>query len=143
MTEKLSCHNCEAACCKGNPLLLMNLSPDELGFMKEGGNKFIPVTEPAEHDRDKVIYPAGIQINPGGKSFNWVARVGNEYEPLPAGLGRYALLGDCKYLVTDENGWESCSVYDDRPQVCQDFEMGSPKCLQMREIQGVPLPMAE
>ncbi len=141
MTE-VSCHNCRGACCKGNPLLVMQLSTAELELMKSNGNNFMTVAEPVDYDREKVIYPAGIQINAKRRTFNWLAERDREYEPLPAGLGRYALVGECKNLATDENGWEYCSIYNERPSVCRDFEEGGQKCRLLRMLSGVDIPLA-
>ncbi|MDO8335204.1 MAG: YkgJ family cysteine cluster protein [Candidatus Saccharibacteria bacterium] len=143
MTEKLSCHNCQAACCKGNPLLVMDLSTEEHDFMKRGGNILQTVASPELYDRPEAPYPISAQIDPSKGTISWVYSKEKLFEPLGAGLGRYALIGECNYLVTDSDGWEHCGVYDQRPAVCQKFEEGSKKCEVMREIQGVPLPMAE
>jgi Fe-S-cluster containining protein len=113
--SEISCQNCRAACCKGVPLLTMQLTAIEVKFMRAGGNKFQTVAEPLDHDRDKVIYPVGMQIYQERGTFQWIVEKGREYEPLPAGFGRYALVGACKYLATTEDGWEYCSVYEQRP----------------------------
>jgi Fe-S-cluster containining protein len=134
---EVSCQNCVAACCKGNPLLTMQLSTEEVAFMRAGGNVFQTVAEPADHDRDDVIYPVGMQVYPDRGTFQWQVERGREHEPLPAGFGRYALVGACKYLETDANGWERCSVYDQRPAVCRNFQLASPKCLTFRIREGV------
>jgi len=118
----------------------MHLSAEEADFMKAGGNILQAVAEPVDYDRDDVIYPVSMHVYPDKKTFRWVAEKGREYEPLPAGIGRYLLAGACKYLGVDDNGWEFCTVYDRRPQVCSDFEEGSEKCLLRRQVQGVPLP---
>jgi Fe-S-cluster containining protein len=57
-----------------------------------------------------------------------------------AKYGRYALLGACGYLQTDETGWQYCGAYEQRPEVCQEFEMGGEKCLNLRTTHGVPVP---
>lgn len=115
----------------------MQLTAEELAFMKAGGNRFMTVADPVDHDRQEVLYPAGIQVYPDRNTFSWLAEQGREYEPLAAGFGRYAIVGACKYLATGEGGWEYCSVYEQRPGVCQDFEVGSRKCMELREVHGV------
>jgi Fe-S-cluster containining protein len=108
--------------------------------MQKPGNKFLTIAEPAGRDRAEVIYPSGIQVNQERGTFNWLAERGNEYEPLPAGYGRYALLGACKYLEIDEAGWEYCGVYEDRPEVCRNFETASSKCQVLRIMHAVDPP---
>src|SRR3989344_6532266 len=135
--SEVSCENCHAACCKGTPLLIMQLSPDELGFMRRPGNVFQTIAEPVNYDREEVIYPAGAEVNQEKGTLRWLAEPGREYEPLLASFGRYALFGACKYLEIDENGWEQCSVYERRPEVCRNFEMAGEKCLLLRMRHGI------
>ncbi len=132
--SEVSCQNCPAACCKGLPLLTMALSDEEFGFMKAPGNIFLTIAEAVDYDRTEVLYPTGIAVYPDRGTFRWIAEEGRPYEPLAAGLGRHALCGACKYLTTDETGWEHCGAYDERPEVCRAFEVGSEKCLQLRAI---------
>ena len=141
INPEVSCQNCRAACCKGVPFLTMQLSPEELAFMKAGGNILQTIETPVDYDREDVLYPISANIDPARETIQWLCKKGHETEPLPAGMGRYAMVGACKYLEMDEDGVEICSVYSERPQVCHNFEMGSTACLQTREIQGIPLPM--
>ncbi|HET7827558.1 MAG TPA: YkgJ family cysteine cluster protein [Candidatus Saccharimonadales bacterium] len=138
MSGEVSCQNCRAACCKGRPALIMQLSPAELEFMRASGNILQPIEEPVDYDREDARYPIGIaSVDNERRTIRWLFEAGRETEPLPSGMGRYALLGTCKYLETDEAGWERCSVYEDRPQVCRDFEEGSDKCLLLRKLEGL------
>lgn len=111
--------------------------------MKRGGNVLQTVTGHEMYDRPKALYPVSAQIDPIKGTISWVYNEENLFKPLSAGMGRYALIGECQYLVKDDSGWEHCGVYDERPEVCQKFEEGSKKCELMRKIHGVPLPMAE
>jgi len=138
---EISCENCTAACCKGDPFIIMQLSKRELKFMKRPGNQFQTIVKPADHVQTNARYPVEAVINRERNTVQWVYMKGRETEPLPAGMGRYALVGACKYLEKDENGSEYCGVYERRPQVCQDFEMGSPNCETLRELAGVPIPV--
>lgn len=116
----------------------MSLTQEEYEFMLIPGNRLQPVEEPKDTDQPHARYPIGIaEISKEHNTIRWVFERGRETWPLPAGYGRYALFGACKYLESDENGWEYCSVYDERPKVCQDFEMGSPKCQRFRLREGV------
>jgi Fe-S-cluster containining protein len=138
MTE-INCQNCSAACCKGPES--MELSAEELKFMLEAGNTFYAIAYPVDHDREKVLYPRGWRLDPSypddPRQSEPLFLHGQEYEPLEAGLGRYILFGTCKYLKTTEEGLEMCSVYDRRPNVCRDFEMGGYGCRLMRVTAGV------
>lgn len=138
--SEIACTNCVAACCKGDPLLVMQLTKEELSFMARSGNQFQKIESPKPYDRDDVRYPIGARINPGRRTLNFMYKASSEYEPLPANYGRYALIGACKYLATDDNGWEYCSVYDERPGACQDFEMGGEKCQLIRTLKQVSPP---
>lgn len=137
--SEASCQNCNAACCKGVPLLTMELTAGELAFMQEGGNQFMTVAGPTDHDREKVIYPAGVQINQNRGTFNWLVEKGKKYKLLAAGYGRYALLGDCNYIATTGDNREQCSVYEQRPKVCRDLRVDSIKCLHLRIKNGARL----
>ena len=138
---EISCDDCNAACCRGNPVLTMQLSLKEVKFMKKGGNRIQTIVEPAGHVQEKARYPIGANIDPIRRTVRWIYLKGKETEPLPAGMGRYALFGECQYLETDENGHEYCGVYDNRPQVCRDFEMGGDKCQTFREREGLGTPI--
>lgn len=112
--------------------------------MLRGFNKLITVAQPADHDREKVIYPRSYKTdenNPNKRT--WTVEKAREYEPLAAGFGRYILEGTCAYLEVSEEGWERCGVYENRPKVCQDFEMGGEKCRLMRSLRGVDEPSEE
>lgn len=111
--------------------------------MEKTGNKFYTVAKPEKFKRARVPYPISAEIDLATNTVKWNCDKENPFEPLEPNMGRYALIGSCKNLEKDENGLEYCGVYEDRPQVCRDFEVGSPKCKIMREIQGIPLPMAE
>lgn len=139
MTE-VACNNCEGACCKGAPLLIMELSADELQFMEAGGNTLLTIAKPTDSDRANVIYPLSMQTNRERGTFNWLVDPDNMYQPLLANFGRYALVGTCRYLAPSLLGFDYCSVYDDRPGVCRNFQVGSDKCLLLRDIHGIPLP---
>ncbi len=115
----------------------MSLTAEERDFMRASGNAIQRVADPVDYDREEVIYPVSFKVHKRRNTLSWIVEKGREYEPLAANYGRYMLLGACKYLVTDENGWERCGVYDERPQVCRDFEMGSPKCLTLRQLAGL------
>lgn len=140
--SEISCQNCEGVCCKGNRIIALTLG--ELSFMLRGGNKFVTVAPPVDFDREEVIYPTEVEYEDvKHKTFGWQLRKtffapeGLEYYPLAAGFGRYIRENDCTYLVTDENGWQKCGVYEDRPQACQDFEEAGANCRFMRLEAGI------
>jgi Fe-S-cluster containining protein len=134
---EVSCQNCVAACCKGN--LLLGLKLEEASFMIKGGNKIETVEWPVNYDRDNVIYPYGYEIDKNGNKF-WLVDPEKPTEPLKADLGRFMLIGSCKYLETDTDGREYCGVYNERPDVCREFVVGAEKCLMLREEYGVAVP---
>ena len=139
--SEINCKNCQAACCRANEIVSLTL--EEASFMLRGGNKLITVAQPSDHDREKVLYPRGHELDEETGRIIFFAEKGNEYEPLAAGLGRYVLTTDCAYLRTDESGWDYCGAYDERPKVCSDFEVGGEKCQIMRVLRGVdPVPVS-
>ncbi len=138
--NKISCDNCQAACCKGP--ITMDLATDEFEFMRDGGGLFHTIEEPANYDREQVRYPVSFTINKLRNTIQFFAETGNEYKPLPAGVGRYMLVGSCGYLIADSRGREYCSVYEskDRPVICGSFEEAGPKCVRVRLLRKIPDP---
>lgn len=137
--SEISCHNCTAACCKGPEI--MELTAEELDFMEEGGNTLFTIAKPADHDRNDIPYPYGLDLSQDAPELLFAKD--HPYEPLNAGLGRYMLLETCAYLETSPEGWERCSVYAERPAVCRNFEMAGHKCRLMRMNAGVDEPDTE
>lgn len=127
--EKISCETCKAACCQGGTI---ELTLEEAAFMIRGGNKLKTFAQPTDYDRDDVFCPqTSFEDEQGQTQF-----VGTK-ESLKAGLGRYFMLGACKYLEQAEEGWQKCGVYDDRPGTCRRFEAGGGQCLILRQVMGV------
>lgn len=135
---EIACNNCVAACCKN---VILELTRKEQKFMERGGSNLVTVAKPKQRDRSKVPYPRSYEVIDGEVKLSYVP--GYKTEPLKAGLGRFVLIGNCGYLETDPSGWELCSVYSERPQVCQDFPVGESKCQLMRVSQGVDSPSEE
>ena len=133
MAENL-CMSCTAACCKG-PITLA-LTEEEHGQMIEAGTLLHTIAEPVDYDRDEILYPAGWRIDLEKKTMQMEVERGKEYEPLAAGLGRYTMFGACGNLV-EVDGVEQCGIYENRPQVCQDFEAGADKCNLLRMLAGI------
>jgi Fe-S-cluster containining protein len=118
----------------------MSLSPEEHRQMAEAGTTLMTVAEPADHDREQVPYPASWEINPGSNTpVKMILEPGSEYEPLAAGLGRYTMWGKCGNLLSSitVDGRPQCGIYEQRPQVCRDFERGGPKCNLLRMLKMV------
>jgi Fe-S-cluster containining protein len=136
--SEINCGNCTSACCRGN--MVVQLTNDEVSFMLRGGNRFLTVAQSADHDREEVLYPVGHETDAETGKIKFLALKGNEYEPLAKGLGRYILKNDCTYLEYDQDGNTYCGVYEDRPALCRDFEMGGAKCQAMRILHGVDSP---
>jgi Fe-S-cluster containining protein len=132
--SEVSCQNCTAACCKGPEIMEMNA--EDAKFMRDGGNLLASIAEPVDYDRHNVLKPIGMDFDRGTA----IVADGQEYELLRAGLGRYLLLGECVYLETTPEGLEQCGVYENRPSVCRDFEMGGDKCRNIRVNAGVDEP---
>lgn len=114
----------------------MSLTEEEYQMMVEAGTELKTIAEPVDYDRDDVLYPAGWRIDLEKRTMQMEVERGREYEPLAAGLGRYTMWGTCGNL-TEILGVEQCGIYEERPQVCRDFEMGGPKCLLIRQMKGV------
>jgi Fe-S-cluster containining protein len=130
-----TCTSCVAACCKGP--ILMQLSNPEYKAMSGAGNTFVTIAKPADHDREQVPYPYAMQINEQRGTQQFLFEKGRETEPLAAGLGRYMLIGACKNLVIPPFGIELCGVYETRPEVCRDFEVGGQTCELLRIVHQV------
>jgi Fe-S-cluster containining protein len=105
----------------------MSLTDEEREMMEAAGTQLKTIAEPVDYDRDDVVYPSGWAIDREKGTMRMMTEKGRETEPLAAGLGRYTMFGTCGNL-TNILGVEQCGVYDNRPQVCRDFEMGGDKC---------------
>jgi len=138
MTEKLSCENCKAACCKGTPMMVIELAADEAAQMREAGTDLMTVVEPKDHGQPTAIYPVGARLDDDGTQGEWELDPDNPFEPLKAGMGRYMMIGACGNLVVNKKGHESCGIYETRPAICAQFPVGSERCVSMRLLQGVP-----
>jgi Fe-S-cluster containining protein len=114
----------------------MEMNAKDAKFMRDGGNLLAVIAEPEDFDRDDIIKPIGMNFEKG----TVVVADGQENESLKAGLGRYMLLGDCVYLQTTPDGLQQCGVYEDRPSMCREFEMGGDKCKTIRVNAGVDEP---
>lgn len=137
--SEVTCQNCSAACCKGP--VTVELTAYEKEHLLGVGTDLYPIVEPVNFDRPYVAYPAGVELDDEGQLEKFLYVDGQRRsEPLDAGLGRYMLIGTCGFLKTDPAGWEYCSGYDDRPKICQDFEIGSLKCRLIRVVREVDVP---
>jgi Fe-S-cluster containining protein len=129
-----TCSNCNAACCKG-PLIL-SLTQDEREVMLAAKTELVTIVEPASHDQPNALYPAHEPDPDRPGEF----RLSSTSEPLAAGYGRYIMSGKCGNLAVTAFGMEYCKVYEDRPKVCRDFQMGAPACIFIRSIRGPEAP---
>ncbi len=127
------CTSCQAACCRAYEILPLTLQ--EAAFMQRAGNRLLTVAFPSTKFRENVQYPIGIEFDTTTGVHSFIVEKEREFEPLAANFGRYVLLNDCKYLETDEAGWQHCGTYDDRPIACRDFEEGGKKCHQLQVVQ--------
>lgn len=135
--SEISCTNCIGACCRN---VIIELSRKEQKLIEKAGTHLVTIAKPKQRDREKVLYPYGSRIDE--KTGNKVPLYmrGHEYAPLAAGLGRFMINGECGYLKTDDEGWQSCSIYDERPEACRNFEVGGHKCRLLRVLYGVDAP---
>ncbi len=132
---EINCHNCSGACCRGP--ITMDLSSQELEFMRRPGVILKTVVEPDTIYREQARYPYDYIVDAAKETIRFLLDPKDPYKPLPAGFGRYMLIGKCGYLKEDEDGWEHCSAYEQRPQVCKDFVKGSLSCQEVRQFAGV------
>lgn len=126
--SETGCHNCYGACCIGPQTMQLTLAEKEQ--MESAGSLFQTIAEPADHDREKVRYPIDFIVDKARNSIRWMYKADRPFEPLPAGYGRYMLIGACGNLLSSGQ----CGIYDDRPQVCRDFVENGSKCVLMREV---------
>lgn len=127
------CSECQAACCRANEIF--DLTFQEVAFMTRVGNKLLKVVLPSPKPRRDAPYPRGLEWDTETGMRTYYVDPERPTEPLSANFGRYVLLNDCKYLETDQDGWEHCGVYEERPGACQQFEEGGDKCHLMQQIQ--------
>ena len=136
---EISCENCTSACCRADTLVELTL--EEVSLLIRGGTKLLTVAMPSPHDRDDVIYPIGHEYDPDTGNRAWILEKARPFEPLAANMGRYILATDCAYVGTNEVGQSICTIYEERPAICREFEMGGDKCQRIRENRGVEIPV--
>ena len=139
--KEIDCHRCIAACCKGP--MTIELTAPEHEQMLEAGTQLITIAEPVPYERSDVPHPAGVPLDLTAPE-EVVETVNNQGErwPLAANKGRYIMVGSCGNL-SKLLGWEYCAIYEDRPAVCRDLEMGGIACQIMRLEKGIDLPSSQ
>lgn len=124
------CETCVGACCTRMMKLPLNLP--EVEYLEEGGTLLTPLlpAEPNTSWKDKLAGQAS--SDPLAQECIDIAQT------LGAGQGYYRLETDCAYRA-QEGDWQRCMVFNDgsRPQVCHDFEPGSPTCQLVRLSRGL------
>jgi hypothetical protein len=120
--------------------MAIELTAPEHEQMAEAGTTLVTIAEPVPYDREKVPHPAHVPLNlDRPKDVLEQTYQHGERWPLPAGLGRYIMLGSCGNLKT-LMGWEYCSIYEDRPRACHKLQMGGMACRLIRQEKRVDPP---
>jgi Fe-S-cluster containining protein len=114
----------------------MSLSPEDHRMMIEAGTTLLTVLEPTDHDREDALYPEGAEMDEEHLTISMPEGRKAPTMLLKAGLGRYIMFGTCGNLE-EILGVERCSVYDKRPEVCREFEMGGFYCGLLRQRVGL------
>ncbi len=121
--SEISCTNCVAACCRASTSMMLehdeayrNRRSMSLGTLVKERNRPQLVGVPVE-----IIDADG--------------RRGREVRPmrLPPKTGFYLLLEDCGNLTEDN----MCGVYEERPNACANYQVGSQECLDARAVFGL------
>lgn len=118
----VSCENCTAACCRAGTLMILSETDHQnnrkamaLRRLAKATRQVQPVLIQAEGVKsDGTKYPIPMLIN------------------IPAHHGAYVMSKDCGRLKGNR-----CGIYDDRPQACKDYIVGSPECLEARAAAGL------
>ena len=120
----ISCENCIAACCRAGASLAM--TQDEVYRNRRNMNLEI-VVKPKRYAQ-AVNLPAEQVDKVTGARVKVPERI-----PVKSNYGFYLLLSDCGNLTPDSR----CAVYDQRPQACREYELGSEACLNARAVFGL------
>lgn len=125
-----NCNQCNpSACCMGR--LVIQLTDREADLMRTTGNRLFTHVASAPHIREDTPHPIGMTVINGIPQFD--VDPNNPTEPLPAHQGRYIMPDRCSNLGTDLLGRTICTIYEERPMACVDFQAGSQQCHQMQE----------
>jgi len=134
MSERIisNCDGC-GACCSNARMLLNDSEAEHL----RAGNSNLEVFLERWRDMDGVdkripALEALMQVElekdePSEAQVQKIARNIYDLAHLPDGMEIYDLLGDCGYLVDG-----LCTDYENRPEVCSSFEVGSAACVVFR-----------
>jgi Fe-S-cluster containining protein len=87
------------------------------------GGAYIHLTDDEERRMKRLSLSV---IQKGGESFLG-ARPGPGSRPV------------CVAFAGRVGGWCGCSIYEDRPHICRQFEAGDALCLEARERAGLPV----
>ena len=117
----ISCERCNGACCHAGTILELTDPEHAMMVAEYAKNGAVDGTlrrtdRPTRTELEQML---------GGISFFTDALENPQY----------ALLSDCPFLVRgDDKRMAQCGIHGqlDQPQVCRDFQAGSPGCLEMR-----------
>lgn len=135
---EISCEGCIGACCKSSfgTSVVMDLDKGEYSRLTEAGTDFLTLVDPEPYNRYNALMPYGEIVDPDTGTSELVFDRSAPGLLLMAGYGRYILRGACGNLA-EENGRAICMDYDNRPQVCRDFDVGGEECLDLRNRYGI------
>jgi Fe-S-cluster containining protein len=120
--QEVSCDNCTAACCRAGSLVVL----DEIEHQKH--RKAMALRTLIRFRRyAQAAFIEAEGINPDGTKYPMPMVI-----KVPANRGAYLMEQDCGRLEDNK-----CGIYEERPQACRDYKVGSPECIEARAAAGL------
>lgn len=122
---EVSCDNCVGACCRAAAGIVLS---DIERSRHRKAMTLKTIVKPKPHEQQFAM--GGMeQLSADGQR-----QAGHTQFRIPKYHGFHILLTDCGYLSPDDF---TCQNYDERPDACIQYEVGSPECLAARATYGL------
>ncbi len=122
-SEEISCETCVAACCRAGMTFM--LSETEVSIHRRQ-MRLKSILKPRDYAQRFPVDAQRLDANGNIKKVRTNL-------PIPKRTGFYILLTDCGNIAEDN----SCANYENRPQSCRTYEIGSEECRAARAEFGL------
>ena len=123
VNSEINCSNCVAACCRAGAALALN-EIERQRHRKAMSVQVILKPKPNPQITKQLVNAVGVD----GRTTTGVIDI-----EVPQHYGFYFLTKKCGNLAADN----TCTRYDERPDACKQFEVGSDVCLSARAAYGL------
>lgn len=118
-----SCNNCVGACCRAGTAIELT---EREAYENRHQMTLSRLVEARRRQQQVIIQAEGFDADGRRVAVPTLMRISRDH-------GLYALTEDCGHL-TDDN---RCGIYENRPQACRNYEVGSAACLGARQAAGL------